>query len=627
MKLRGISLRYKILIGLTSLPVAALVIFLFLAIRIFESDKIAYVYDSSLAVSKSKSQSVKAEFSQFVSTAQSIVAGVDLATKTLNDNGKLFFERSKSLQTFTIYGFHSGVDIKPNQQVQAQDLEILLQQKKNQLPADIQKYEAEQKKMWDLILKAYSQKFAFASSEIPGDYAWLAMKISGTKPNEDLIVLCFFNVSELTNSFDEVGAYTNFLVDHIGSSLIHIKSEGMLPQEWSVESIVKTLGDKLDVQDGTAELVGPNQKRYLVSYSHVGIGDMVVLSLVNRDDALLAVKLLLRKSILFFFSIFAITSIISVLASRSLTSSLSKLMSATEKIAHGQFDVQIEVKTQDEVGRLGESFIHMAHEVERLLNETAEKARMANELETARAVQETLFPASEDENSSVKLSGHYWPASECGGDWWFHCQIGQWYYIWIGDATGHGAPAALMTSAARAVASIIQNAPAMSVSDAMGLLNRAICDTAKGRMMMTFFLAAIDTTTGQITYSNASHEAPWVIQNSKDLVDRKDFIHLNEINNPRLGEQAQHKFKQASFQLKPGDHVVFYTDGVLDVKDAGGKSWGERRFMKTISQSIYEYQDPSAVVQNTIAKIREFSPHEVHEDDVTMISLKFKGVA
>ncbi len=102
------------------------------------------------------------------------------------------------------------------------------------------------------------------------------------------------------------------------------------------------------------------------------------------------------------------------------------------------------------------NFNIMAAEVSRLLDQTAEKARMESELQTAKTVQETLFPETRAKIGPLAIAGYYEPASECGGDWWHYCQIGNKIFLWIGDATGHGAPAALITSAAKSASTIIE---------------------------------------------------------------------------------------------------------------------------------------------------------------------------
>ena len=268
----------------------------------------------------------------------------------------------------------------------------------------------------------------------------------------------------------------------------------------------------------------------------------------------------------------------------------------------------------------------MATEISRLIVETAEKARMESELATAKTVQETLFPEPNATMGNISISGHYTPASECGGDWWYYNETAENVQIWIGDATGHGAPAALLTSAARAVASVIHfdNRP---VGEALGILNRAICDTSKGKMMMTFFLACIDKKTGIMTYANASHEPPLLLHDHIAQPTRDDFIALNDINNPRLGEQVGWVFKESQVKLKTGDRIVFYTDGVVDVKSPDAKSFGERRFLKSLSSELTAHPQTMQALGSVVQQIETFRSSTPLDDDVTLILCRYDGAA
>ncbi|MES2856425.1 MAG: sigma factor sigB regulation protein rsbU, partial [Bdellovibrionota bacterium] len=88
MKLKNVSLRYKLLFALTVIPVIGLSLFLALAVSIFEKDKIAYIFDSSLSVSKTRATRVSSEISSVVSISQAIVLSYRADTKDLSETGQ-----------------------------------------------------------------------------------------------------------------------------------------------------------------------------------------------------------------------------------------------------------------------------------------------------------------------------------------------------------------------------------------------------------------------------------------------------------------------------------------------------------------------------------------------------------
>src|SRR5690606_22171795 len=134
--------------------------------------------------------------------------------------------------------------------------------------------------------------------------------------------------------------------------------------------------------------------------------------------------------------------------------------------------------------------------------------------------------------------------------------------------------------------------PFITPGKALEILNKAIHETAKSRILMTFFLAAIDQKTGEMIYANASHESPYIVRARKDgkPISKKDLEPLVEANGPRLGDKRSSVYKESKTQLLKGDTIVFYTDGIIDVKNPAGKVWGERGFIKSICDSANNAQ-------------------------------------
>ncbi|HVK60156.1 MAG TPA: SpoIIE family protein phosphatase [Bdellovibrionales bacterium] len=605
MKLKNVSLRYKLLVALTVIPIVGLSLFLALAVSIFEKDKIAYIFDSSLSVSKTRATRVSSEISSVVSISQAIVLSYRGDTKDLSETGQYYFEKEPKLHAFEVHAFDPEGGVYQST--------VTLRKGDAAITEDFQSRLVAEARGRNLVVRR----------DPSGARVWLAARFGDVSDPRHVIALALFDAAELSQVFGDKGAYMSFLMTKSDAEPLFASWE---PTVWQPSVIWGELA-KSKIPEGIAELKSPKGEAYLASFVDTGVADLVVVSMVNRKAALQAIDILLKKSFLFFIAVMSATAILAVLASRGLTSSLVFLSSATRKVAEGDFEFRVEVSGKDEIGQLASSFNTMAEEVARLMKETAAKARMEAELATASAVQETLFPEPNAELGGIHISGHYMPASECGGDWWYYFENGDKTYIWVGDVTGHGAPAALLTSAARAVASVIQFGPESTPSASLGILNRAICETSKGKMMMTFFLACIDRKTGIMTYANASHEPPLLLHHTMEEPSRDDFIPLNAVNNPRLGEQPGAEFKEASVQLKEGDQVVFYTDGVVDVKNPEAKQWGERRFIKALSAEMAGGTLTSQALTGVVQRIESFRGETPLDDDVTLVLCSYRGAA
>ena len=608
--MKGISLRYKLLAALTVIPLVALSIFLFFAISIFQKDKIAYVFDASLSVSKTRAAQVASELSSLANISQAIVLSYRADSKDLSETGNYYFDHDDKMAVLQIYALNPST----GQYEKTVDLnKDGAQEELAPLTPDIPAFV---KRSAEMHVAIHGASGASSSKVLFG------ARFGEVSDPKHLVALVLYEAGSLAQVFQQGGPYKGFLLTKTDGRPLFAAAT---PEaKWTPQIIWSEL-EKRKTPEGIAELQSPSQKTFLASFSDVGVADLVVVSLVDQHSALAAVDLLLRKSKLFFLVILSTLAIIAVLASRGLTGALSRLTLATRKISQGDFGVRVDTKSGGEIGQLASGFNAMATEVSRLMKETAEKARMESELATAKTVQETLFPEANAVLGPVEISGHYMPASECGGDWWYYCENDGKIYIWIGDATGHGAPAALLTSAARAVVSVLLCGPARTVSESLGILNQAICDTSKGTMMMTFFLACIEKETGVMTYSNASHESPFLLHEMETEPTRDDFIHLNSVNNPRLGEQRAHVFKEATLTLKEGDSLVFYTDGVVDIKNPEHKNWGERRFMKSLSAELYGGSETPMALNGVAHSLHTFRSEVPLDDDVTLIICRYRA--
>ena len=610
MRLKRISLRYKLLAALTLIPMVGLMLFLLLAVNIFEKDKIAYIFDSSLSVSKTRAARVNSEINGVTSLAQAVVLSYRADTKNLAETGQYYFQRESKFEAFQIHVLNS----------QTGSYEKTVDLVKDAAKESMAGQESFRN---DLVAQARATGLVVRKDPV-GMHVWLAARFGEASDPQHVIALTLFDATEVAQVFGERGAYTSFLLRKSTSEPIFSSSDN-IKSAWGPKQIWGQLS-KAQLPEGIGELKSPDGRAYLASYVDTGAGDLVVVSMVDREAALRAIDILLRKSILFFIAVLSATTIIAVLASRGLTSALQTLSRATRQVAEGNFTVRVSEEAGGEIGDLAKGFNTMAIEISRLMVETAEKARMESELATAKTVQETLFPEPNATMGNITISGHYTPASECGGDWWYYNETEESVQIWIGDATGHGAPAALLTSAARAVASVVQH-DNRSVSESLGILNRAICETSKGSMMMTFFLASIDKKTGVMTYANASHEPPLLVHDSVTEPSRDDFRALNEINNPRLGEQIDRVFKETSVTLVAGDRIVFYTDGVIDVKSPDAKTFGERRFLKSLSSELTAYPETEQALGSVVEKLWSFRSATPLDDDVTLILCRYSGAA
>lgn len=601
----GLSLKYKLLLLLTLVPLISLSIYFFLATAEFKEDKIAYIHDSSVAVAKSVATQVRAEVNAFLEVVRPIVTNFDQVEGKFNATGLGLFEGAQRIDALFLYQRKEGGRYKKVGEVT----------RGNEFVSSLR---AATTLLDESVNQAAATGINIAAPKEFERHLVIAYRAGDPKDANHVVLVGLYRASELRSTFLDSKLYRTYLSKKGGLVFVG-------PDAGDQSALAFTKAQESPLPDGSLEVSDNGEK--LVGFSDVGLSELKVVSIVSKKDALSAVDKLILKSVTFFIALISFTVVIGLFASIKLTSALSDLYDATKKIASGEFSIRVKRTSNDEVGGLADGFNFMAEEVSRLMKETMNKARLENELATVKLVQETLFPASESRIGNFHVIGHFEPASECGGDWWYYSQVGDQLFLWIGDATGHGAPAAMVTSAAKSAATIVEDLPGITPGKALSIMTKAIHETSKGKILMTFFIAAIDLKTGLMTYANASHEPPYVIRRKDGKVTKKDLEPLLEASGPRLGDHKSAVYNEATFQMQPGDSILFYTDGIVDLQNTAGKSWGERGFVKTIVESASTGPDLGLRMSNMKQKISDYRTDTALVDDITLFMCQYEEKA
>jgi sigma-B regulation protein RsbU (phosphoserine phosphatase) len=198
-----------------------------------------------------------------------------------------------------------------------------------------------------------------------------------------------------------------------------------------------------------------------------------------------------------------------------------------------------------------------------------EKGRLERELQMAREVQARLIPHTTPQRAGWEFAARWQPAREVAGDFYdFHTEhtdgsIG----LVIGDVTDKGMPAALFMALSRSIVRATA-AAASSPVEAIAQANRLIWADSLNGMFVSLFYGRLDPATGELTYVNAGHNPPLLFQTGHDepvSLTRTGMV---------LGLQPGVPFEQRTVQLRPGDCLLLYTDGVTDAVNADRQPFG-----------------------------------------------------
>jgi serine phosphatase RsbU (regulator of sigma subunit) len=312
-----------------------------------------------------------------------------------------------------------------------------------------------------------------------------------------------------------------------------------------------------------------------------------------------------------------IGTVLAIFQGLSISRPIRQLAWKADQIARGDLDARVDVSSGDEIGLLAENFNFMADQISILLQQTAEKAKMEQELEVAKAIQETLVPSDAPvKKATLTFAGFYQPASQTGGDWWTWAELsGGKILLVIGDVTGHGIPSAMITAAAKSACDVARyiHQEDITVTRLLEIMNHAIFESAQRRFVMTCFASIVDTKARTITYANAGHNFPYLFRQGEG---KGEFGSLM-IRGNRLGDDPTSKYEAKTTDLAMGDVLVWYTDGIVECENEAGEEYGEKRFRASVRKAAAldagEMRD--AIIGDANAYFGETS----RKDDITMV--------
>lgn len=312
-----------------------------------------------------------------------------------------------------------------------------------------------------------------------------------------------------------------------------------------------------------------------------------------------------------------------VYIARLITRPLRSLAQAADEMAAGNFDIDLpKVNTGDEVGMLTQDFESMRRSlkeyIKNLTETTAAKERIQSELKVATNIQASLLPRifpAFPAHSEFDIYASMVPAKEVGGDFYDFFFIDDRYLCFlIADVSDKGVPAALYMM----VAKTLLKSEAQRLKEPHLILesvNRTLAMDNDACMFATVFLGILDTTSGEVRFSNAGHNPPLVIR-----ADDVDFIEMKP--GLMLGPIAETRYVTESLQLNPGDTLFLYTDGVTEAKNRQDALFGENQLLAALRSATIE--DLHQLVEYIGGKVAVHADGAPQSDDITMLALRIK---
>jgi len=313
-----------------------------------------------------------------------------------------------------------------------------------------------------------------------------------------------------------------------------------------------------------------------------------------------------------------------------MTRNLAALTAGAERLAAGDFEVRVPVRSEDEIGRLASTFNRMAGQIEehrralveqekrrkeeeiarRLL--AAENERRGRELEEARQFQLSLLPRALPEIEGLELAVSMETATEVGGDY-YDAQVaaGGEVVLAIGDATGHGAAAGTMVTVVKSL--FICEGTALPAAAFLDRANAQVQRMALGRMAMALTLLRVAGRRVRLAAAGMPPALWW--RAAAGEVEEIAFAATP------LGALAGASYSEREIELAPGDALLLSSDGFPELVGEAGEPLGYEEARARFAAAAAAEADAEALVARLRRGAADWRGARPLADDLTFLLL------
>jgi sigma-B regulation protein RsbU (phosphoserine phosphatase) len=248
-------------------------------------------------------------------------------------------------------------------------------------------------------------------------------------------------------------------------------------------------------------------------------------------------------------------------------------------------------------------------------NHTAanQTAARDDEWEAARTVQERIFPAVRPAIPGLDYFGDWRPARGVSGDYLDYFEMSQGNLgLAVGDVSGKGLPAALLTSSLHSMVRALRFNRNSSLPELVRTIHELFYEICPDNCYAALFVARYDPAAGRLQYINAGHEPPFVLRRNGDHY-RTIFL---ESGGPVIGMLRKSTWREGVVSLSPGDVMVAYTDGLCETRNGSGEEFGWPRFVEAIEDCAA--QKSRDIVESVMQAAETFAGGAPQYDDVTL---------
>ncbi len=294
---------------------------------------------------------------------------------------------------------------------------------------------------------------------------------------------------------------------------------------------------------------------------------------------------------------------------------LAALARALENMRHQLLTSRIDLQRSAEDLRQQHDELDQAYrELQQAQAAVLEKQRLDHELDLARDLQQSLLPNSCPLLPGFRCAARSLPARPIGGDFYDMIPLGDGKVgLVMADVSDKGIAAALYMALTRSVVRV-EAKRSSSPRKVLLRVNSALREIGQSDMFVTAFYGVYDTARGTLRYARAGHDFP-IISRPGDGECR-----LLKTKGTMLGIMGKIELQEDEVQLRPGDLVALYSDGITEAQSPAGEFFGLDRLCETLRTS--EGLTSQELLDRVFERVAEFQADAEQHDDMTLMVLK-----
>ncbi|HVW10105.1 MAG TPA: SpoIIE family protein phosphatase [Bryobacteraceae bacterium] len=306
---------------------------------------------------------------------------------------------------------------------------------------------------------------------------------------------------------------------------------------------------------------------------------------------------------------------IGISMTRRITGAVHNLYEGTTHIGQGDLVHRIPAKGRDQLADLSRSFNNMAEQLGQFVAVARERERLQSEIAIASEVQTRLFPLRPPSARTVEMMGVCHAASSVSGDYYdyFAAAHGE-LALALGDVAGKGISAALLMASIQSImrTQLSEGSEDYRPSASVARLNRLLYANTSPEKYATFFFGLYNDENRSLTYTNAGHLPPLLIQ--------RDGYRFLDVTGSVVGAFPSLVYEEQTIPMEPGDVLVAYTDGITEPENAYGEDFGATRLADVVMR--YRGAPVTTIVAKVLEAVRSWSSSAEQADDMTLMVVR-----